>query len=124
MPDLVDSCGWLSYFLHEPVAPSYAALIDSGPNVYVSVVTCYEVYRRLLVVCDVVTARKHVAFLHTKRIAPLTLVVTEQAAEFAHQHKLHMADALIYATAQSLGVDLWTHDTHFQGLPGVHFVTL
>jgi predicted nucleic acid-binding protein len=34
-----------------------------------------------------------------------------------------MADALIYAIAQSLGAELWTYDAHFQGLPGIRFVT-
>jgi predicted nucleic acid-binding protein len=87
------------------------------------VLSVYEVYRRLLVVSDVSRARQHIAFLHTRRIVPIAAGICEHAAELAKGYRLHMADALIYAIAQSLGAELWTYDAHFQGLPGIRFVT-
>jgi hypothetical protein len=35
---------------------------------------------------------------------------------------LPLAGSVIYATAQARGADVWTHDEHFRGLPGVPVV--
>lgn len=43
------------------------------------------------------------------------------AAELATQHKLAMADAIIYATARAAGGLLYTSDAYFSGLPGVYY---
>ena len=41
------------------------------------------------------------------------------AADYAAQHSLAMADAIIYATRDETGADLLTCDAHFANLPGV-----
>jgi len=33
-----------------------------------------------------------------------------------------LADSLIYATARRHDAELWTQDSHFDGLPGVRYV--
>jgi predicted nucleic acid-binding protein len=52
---------------------------------------------------------------------PLNDSLADAASELAHVHKLAMADALVYATAQTLEAQLWTQDKHFEHLPGVKF---
>lgn len=44
------------------------------------------------------------------------------AADLCRQHKLVTADAIIYATALLLDVELLTCDAHFKDLPNVIFV--
>jgi predicted nucleic acid-binding protein len=44
------------------------------------------------------------------------------AARLHKAHRLATADAVIYATAQSLGVPLLTCDAHFRDLAGVHYL--
>ena len=41
------------------------------------------------------------------------------AANISMRHKLAVADAIIYATADAYGATILTCDAHFQGLPGV-----
>ncbi len=43
------------------------------------------------------------------------------AASAALQHRLAMADAIIWQTAQTHGAALYTQDVDLQGLPGVVF---
>ena len=47
--------------------------------------------------------------------------LADEAATLAHQLKLAMADAIIYATTRHYGAELWTQDAHFKGLPAVRY---
>jgi predicted nucleic acid-binding protein len=49
--------------------------------------------------------------------APLAL----SAATLTLQHKLPMADSVMYATARAFGATLWTQDADFEKLRGVRF---
>ena len=44
-----------------------------------------------------------------------------QAALMAQRHKLAMADAIIWQTAQANDASVYTQDADFEGLPGVVF---
>lgn len=52
---------------------------------------------------------------------PIDDWVADAASEFAHDHKLAMADALLYAVTLTLDAELWTQDKHFEHLPNVRF---
>jgi hypothetical protein len=54
--------------------------------------------------------------------APLDVGLAAAAAFLVERTALPCADSVIYATAQERGAEVWTHDTHFRGLPGVRFV--
>ena len=123
MGAVLDTCGWLAYFLNEPLAPRYAPLINGPTEPIVSIVSIYEVYKVLARNSGPVEALRHADYLWAFPVDSLSLETTILAADLSAAHKLHMSDALIYATAVSHQAELWTHDTHFQGLPGVHFVT-
>jgi predicted nucleic acid-binding protein len=43
------------------------------------------------------------------------------AARISLQRNLPMADSLILATANAYKCALWTQDSDFENLPGVHF---
>ena len=43
------------------------------------------------------------------------------AAQLGKQHKLPMADSIIYATAILYGAELYTQDKHFENLDHVHY---
>lgn len=55
-------------------------------------------------------------------VVPLTTPIALLAADLSSQHRMAMADALIYATARQESVVLVTCDRHFSGIPGVHYV--
>ena len=48
-------------------------------------------------------------------------IVATRAAVVSLQPKLHATDAIIYATAQVLDMELFTCDSHFKDLPGVQY---
>ena len=54
-------------------------------------------------------------------LIPIDAGVADSAAELAHNHKLAMADALVYAVAQIADAELWTQDGHFENLSGVSY---
>jgi predicted nucleic acid-binding protein len=51
------------------------------------------------------------------RVVPVDLPLALAAAV----NGLPLADSLIYATAQLHGAELWTQDSHFEGLAGVRY---
>jgi len=42
-----------------------------------------------------------------------------EAADYSLSHRLHFADALVYATARRFGAELHTSDADLRGVPGV-----
>jgi predicted nucleic acid-binding protein len=54
-------------------------------------------------------------------LVPIDAVVADSAAELAHNHKLAMADTLVYAVAKIANAELWTQDRHFENLNGVRY---
>ena len=63
-----------------------------------------------------------VAYSKVRRVIPLESNLTLYAAEISAEHKLAMADAIVYATARQYQADLLTCDAHFETLPGVKFI--
>lgn len=56
-------------------------------------------------------------------VVDLDTTIALAAADLARQHKLAMADAVIYATALHKQADLLTCDIHFEGLDHVVYLT-
>jgi predicted nucleic acid-binding protein len=44
------------------------------------------------------------------------------AARISNEHKIPMADSIIYATAKKFGATIWTQDDDFKDLPNVKYV--
>jgi len=64
---------------------------------------------------DVATAA--LSLMQRGQIVPVDLPLALDAA----LNGLPLADSLIYATARRHGAELWTQDSHFDGLPGVRY---
>mgnify|MGYP001237704720 CR=1 FL=1 len=45
-----------------------------------------------------------------------------EAARLAIEHRMAMADGVMFATAQRHRATLWTQDADFEGLPGVKYL--
>jgi predicted nucleic acid-binding protein len=63
-----------------------------------------------------------IAFTQLCIIVPLDTRLALAAAEYCRTHKLSIADAIIYATAQEKNAELVTCDAHFKGLDGVRYI--
>lgn len=86
-----------------------------------SVVTVYEVYRKLKPVSGEAAALEAIVHLRGTRLIPVDDQLALEAADFSLSHRLHFADALVYATARRYGAELHSSDPDLKGIPGVVF---
>ena len=55
-------------------------------------------------------------------VVRLDFPTAKRAAEVGFAHRLALADSIVYATGQVAGLDVWTQDRDFEGLPGVRYI--
>ena len=77
----------------------------------------HEVYKKLLSVGGSTVADRFLSAALRARVVPIDGRLALLAARISLDHRLAMADAMIYATALVAGAQLFTADAHFQGLP-------
>lgn len=118
---LVDTCGWIEWFSNGGLAETYHPLLQDADAVIVPTLVQFELYRWALREKDEATALLIVGHTESCRVVPMDTRLAILAAELATQHKLAMADAVVYATSLAHAVMLHTSDAHFEGLPSVRF---
>jgi toxin FitB len=118
---LVDSCGWLEYATGGANADFFeSALLDTG-NLIVPTLCLYEVGKRMLITQGEAAALEVLEMMQKARVVQLTPADYFAAVKTSVAHKLAMADALIWQTAQSFGATLYTQDGGLKGMSGVLF---
>lgn len=120
--NVVDSSGWLEYFAAGSNGQFFLPAIQDTAHLLVPTICLYEVFKRTLQQYDVSTAHSCINDMHSGNIIELDTSLALLGAQISIQHKLAMADSLIYATAQAHNATLWTQDEHFQSLPGVRYI--
>ena len=63
-----------------------------------------------------------VAVMSQATVVPLDAALALEAARLGPATALPSADSIIYATALHHSAELWTHDEHVRGLPGVRLI--
>jgi len=119
---LVDSCGWLEAIKGAGLAASYAPALSAPDEVLVPTVCLLEVARVMCRERGEEAAADAIAVMTLGTVVPLDVGLAAAAAFLGERTALPCADSVIYATAQAHGAEVWTHDAHFRGLPGVRFV--
>lgn len=71
---------------------------------------------------DEMRADQASAYTQKCLVVPMDTSVALRAAECCRDHRLAMADAIVYATALELGADVLTCDARFAKLPGVVYL--
>ena len=120
--NVIDLSGWLEYFGKGPNKTFFKPVIHNTEALLVPTICLYEVYKRVAAQRDEEEALSAIAWMATGQMIDLNQEIAIQAADFSRQHKLAMADSIIYATARAFGATLWTQDAHFSGLEGVEFI--
>jgi len=120
----IDSYGWIERFTDGPKAEQYNRIIDrvQPDEIVTSVVVLYEVYRKVKQVKGEELALEAVAALTQTKGVPVDQTLSLEAADYSLSHRLHFADALIYATARHFDAELHTSDQDLKGLKGIRFV--
>ena len=119
----IDSYGWIERLLEGPKAPAYNRVFSSVPTeeIVTSVVTVYEVYKKLRPMKGESAALSAVVHLRATELVPFDDQLALEAADYSLSLRLHFSHAIIYATAQRFGAELHTSDPELRGLPGVVF---
>ena len=119
--NIVDSCGWLEYIANGPNADFFQNALGDEGHLLLPPLVVFEVIRRLRALKMDHAIEPTVAVMSRLRCADLNVTQMAQAATAAQSHKLAMADAIIWQTAQVHQATLYTQDSDLQGLPGVAY---
>ena len=119
--NVVDSSGWIEYFVGGPNAGFFERPIHETGKLLVPSVTVLEVYRYVLSERGRGDALTVAAAMRQGRVIDLDRGLGIEAAELGASHGLPLAGSVIYATALVFDATLWTQDTDFEGLDQVEY---
>ena len=119
--NLVDSSGWLEYFVDGKNAEHFTPVINNTEKLIVSTINIYEVYKKVISERDEDNALQAVAMMQQVKVIAITPSIAVQAAKVSYIFKLPMADCLIYITARDHNATIWTQDADFKDLEGVEY---
>ena len=119
---VVDTSAWLEWLSDSALGRKVGLELPSTEAWIVPTIVQYELARCLTREVSEDAADDTIAFSTECVVTSLSTRLAVQAAEIAKDHRLAMADAIIYATAVAMGADLLTCDAHFAKLPRVVYV--
>jgi predicted nucleic acid-binding protein len=119
---LVDSSGWLEALTGDTRAEQFHPYLEKEDQLLIPTIVIYEVLKKLRGALDPSISDRFLSHALRGRVVPLDEHLAIAAAEFSLRRRLAMADAIIYATARSLGAQLITSDTAFANIPGVTLI--
>jgi predicted nucleic acid-binding protein len=120
--NVVDSSGWLEYFVGGPNASFFAPAIESSDELIVPSVCVYEVFKQTLQERGQDSALEVSAIMLEGNVVELDGPLAIDAAYLSTTIKIPMADSIILATARRHDATLWTQDSDFAELEGVRYV--
>ena len=120
---VVDSSGWIEYFLNGTVSEFYAQILDGKEPIVTPTIVVYETYKIIKRYAGDQLALEAVDKITKTRVVALTEELACEAADESLEHGLSMADAIVYATARAFEAKLVTSDSDFKNLPGVRYIS-
>jgi len=121
-PNVVDSSAWLAYFADEPSAERFAGAIEAVRLLVVPAVCLLEVFKVVRRERGEGEALQAVALMQQGTVVQLDAELALSAATLGLEHRLPLADSIVYATARRVGGVVWTQDEDFKDLPDVEYV--
>jgi len=119
---LVDSSGWIEFFIGGPLAEEYARHLKDLDRVVTPTIVLYEVYKKIKRDRTEEEALAAVSLMNRTKVVDLSESTALFAADLSIKHSLPMADAIVYATALETDCTVITGDAHFRELDRVLFV--
>jgi predicted nucleic acid-binding protein len=120
--NVVDSSLWLDYLAGRLRNERCARMIESHSDALVPSVCLLEVYKVMRAHWGEDEALKAVVMMRQGRVVDMDAEIAVTAAKLGMEHKLPLADSVIYTTASMNQATLWTRDAHFKGLEGVEYL--
>jgi toxin FitB len=119
--NIVDSSGWLAYFVDEPNAKHFLTPLNDPASLVVPSLTIYEVFKVILRESSENDALHAVIAMQKGTVVDLTASLAMAASKLSIEHKLPMADSIILATAQEFNAIIWTQDSDFKNISNVKY---
>ena len=119
--NVVDTSGWLEYFSGGLNSHKFSPAIKEIQNLIVPTICIYEISKVILRESDENHLLQALAAIQKGKIVELSPAISTSAAKISLQHKLPMADSIIYATAKVFDATVWTQDNDFENLPNVKY---
>ncbi len=120
--NVVDSSGWLEYFVDGPNAEFFAPAVEDTERLIVPSLSLLEVFRRTLQLRGEEDALEAVTLMQQGRVVDLSADLAIDAARLGLASRLSLADSVLLATAHRYKAAFWTQDADVKGLEGVRFV--
>jgi len=115
--NVVDSSGWLEYLAATKRASHFAKAIEDTENLYVPVVSIYEVFKKVFRERGEDDAFLVASMMQNGNVVELDVSLALEAAKLP----LPLADSIIYAAAIRHNATVWTQDEDFENLPNVRY---
>lgn len=119
---VVDTSAWIEWLIDSATGAKVEPALPERDEWLVPTIVQLELAKWLTREAGEEQADEAIAFSRKCVVVDLDTRLALAAAEASAQHKLSMADAIVYATAQANDADVLTTDDHFKGLPGVTYV--
>lgn len=119
---IVDSSAWIEWLLESSTGQQLRSEMPERDHCIVPTIVQLELAKWLGREKGEEAVDAFFAFTARCIIAPLETTIARLAAEVAMRHKLAVADAIIYATAEHHDADILTCDAHFKDLHRVVYV--
>jgi len=120
---LVDSSGWVHFFVGGPLADRYESHLTRPAELITPTIVIYEVYKRLKREFGEERALLASGKMSATHVISLTEPIAFLAADLSLAHGLAMADAIVYATARHQEAQLITSDADLKDFPGVLYIS-
>ena len=119
--NLVDSSGWVEFFLAGANGPVFKPVIEDRAALLVPTIALFEVHRVLSRKVPTKAVQACLNVMRLGRVLDMTDARAVAAAQVANTHRLPMGDAMMYSLAQEHQAIFWTQHVDYQGLPGVNY---
>jgi predicted nucleic acid-binding protein len=119
--NVIDTSAWLAWFAEEENAGIFESAILKTEELIVPVICLYEVFKVLLRETSETDALLAASIMQQGRVVDIDPEIALNAAKISTEHKIPMADSMIYAISQKYTALLWTQDIDLKGLPGVKY---
>jgi predicted nucleic acid-binding protein len=113
---VVDSSAWIEWLSQGKAAERLRGEMPDRSQCIVPTIVQFELAKWLERERGEEAVDSFFAYTTTCVVVPLDTTLARRAAEISVTHKLAMADAIIYATAERHGADILTLDAHFKDL--------
>jgi len=120
--NVVDTSLWIEHFMGNLKNLQIKNAITDKKKLIVPTICIYELYKKSLLEHGIERAEILAHLMENRtNVAPLDSEIAMLAAKLGKEHKLPLADSIIYATAVKHNAVVWTQDKHFDGLDFVKY---